>query len=231
MLQIGIVSSEDSFSIDLTNLSVGYSLVWSCHVETFKQKCLDLCINSALDLLIIELDEPSKDVLDLIHLIPKPPLIIIISHGVSYSDEVYKIHPVDVLFSPVETSAFHDAIERAYAIHSFKKRKAQKRGITVKSNYADVFIEFNQLYYIESKDDYCIFHVLGKPPIKSLLRLKHVLQLLPHTDFIQIHRSFVVSLQKIESIRHKTVYMDVFQLPVSQTFENDLLAAYSRMFY
>jgi DNA-binding LytR/AlgR family response regulator len=231
MLHIGIVASENTISLDMTRLNLGYNLLWSCNAVVFKHKFTELFEKNEIHLLIIEQNQHIKDVFDLVSSLKNQPLKIIITKGVGYSDEVYKMHPVDVLFTPLDTAVFQEAIERAYAIHSFRKLKAQKRGITVKSNYADVFIDFNHLVYIESQDDYCIFHLFGKIPIKSLMRLKQLVQLLPYPDFIQIHRSFIVSLHKIESIRNRTVFMGVMQFPVSQTFEKELLNAYSRLYY
>jgi DNA-binding LytR/AlgR family response regulator len=82
-------------------------------------------------------------------------------------------------------------------------------------------IAFNEIYYIEGLDDYIKIHLLNKakPPVLSLMSLKSAMEKLPDDKFMRVHRSFIIPLSKITSIRNKTIYLEKLKIPLGETYQ------------
>ena len=77
-------------------------------------------------------------------------------------------------------------------------------------------------------DDYIQIHRVNAKPTLTLLSMKKLLQMLPEKKFIRIHRSFGVSIEKIESVRAKTVIIKDHQLPIGVTYEKTFFDSYQQ---
>ncbi len=82
-------------------------------------------------------------------------------------------------------------------------------------------IAFNDISIIEGLDDYIKIHLLNKtmPPVLSLMSLKSAMEKLPDNKFMRVHRSFIVPLGKITSIRNKTIYLEKIKIPMGDTYQ------------
>jgi DNA-binding LytR/AlgR family response regulator len=80
--------------------------------------------------------------------------------------------------------------------------------------------------YIESIDDYVRIHLEGKKPVMTLSTLKAIEEKLP-ANFIRIHRSYIVPLNKITAVRGKNVSVGNNELPISSKYEADFFLLYT----
>jgi len=85
--------------------------------------------------------------------------------------------------------------------------------------------------YIESIDDYIRIHLLGKKPIMTLSTLKAIEDKLPIHYFIRVHRSYIVALNKIESVRGKNIQLLSVEIPISNKYEADFFKVYAKEIY
>lgn len=91
-----------------------------------------------------------------------------------------------------------------------------------------VKIPFADILYLETMDDYIKIHQIGKKPIITLMSMKKMLERLPHSEFIRVHRSYIVPLSRIESVRGKNVSLGVVDLPIGASYEKDFFSAYMK---
>ena len=98
--------------------------------------------------------------------------------------------------------------------------------ITVKQDYSNINIPIDDILYIEATEGYSkIFRVSGDCIVSRIL-LKNVFALLPKEHFVRIHRSFIVSRQKIMSFsKQEIVLSDGSSLPVGRQYASDLIDA------
>jgi len=95
----------------------------------------------------------------------------------------------------------------------------------VKSGYTVIRINFNEILYIEGLDDYIKIHFVGeKKPVLSLMSLKSMLEKLPERRFMRVHRSFIVSLNNVRSVRNKYIFLDTGKIPVGDTYQEAVSA-------
>ena len=75
-------------------------------------------------------------------------------------------------------------------------------------------------------DDYIKIHKVDGKPILTLMSMKKFIQMLPEDKFIRIHRSYTVPLDKIDSVRSKTIIIEDFKLPIGATYQKQFFDIY-----
>ena len=99
--------------------------------------------------------------------------------------------------------------------------EARKNGLShlnVKSNRKNAQINLADLNYIESMGDYTRFHIEGLAPITSKEKISKIEQELP-TDYIRIHRSFIINSAKIQTYTSEKIYMNEQELPIGRKYK------------
>lgn len=96
----------------------------------------------------------------------------------------------------------------------------KNRFVYVKSEYKLVRVDFDDILYVEGVKDYVKFYFSGnRKPMMTLMNMKTVEDSLPHYQFMRVHRSFIVNMDKINMIdRGRIVIGDVF-IPVSESYK------------
>ena len=78
-----------------------------------------------------------------------------------------------------------------------------------------------QISLIEASDDYVRIHFRDAPPLVVRTTLKNLLTQLPASDFVRVHRSYVVPLRHIENVHRKTIFIDRREVPLGARYEKD----------
>ena len=82
-------------------------------------------------------------------------------------------------------------------------------------------IDYNNIKYIEGMRDYIRIHLDGQKPIMSLMGIKKLMEHLPTEKFMQVHRSFIVNLNKITTIERNRIIFDKDEyIPVSEQYKD-----------
>lgn len=106
------------------------------------------------------------------------------------------------------------------------KVNTQSFTIQVRSDYSTINIDLREIVFIETLDDYVKIHLHGKKPILTLMSLKSMLDKLPELDFVRVHRSYIVSLKYIESVRGKRINIGMTELPIGKSHEKIFFERY-----
>lgn len=92
----------------------------------------------------------------------------------------------------------------------------------VKSDYKIQKIKIAEIIYIESMGDYVRFFLEDKK-IVSLLSLSNLLNIIPKDNFLQIHRSYIINLDKINFVQNNIISIGNYQLPISKSRKKELM--------
>ena len=96
----------------------------------------------------------------------------------------------------------------------------EKEEIFVKSDYKIVRVLINDIWYIESANEYIKIYINEKDSITTLMRLKNFEEQLPEKKFMRIHRSFIVNLDKITAIDRNRIYINQkIVIPVGEQYK------------
>lgn len=105
---------------------------------------------------------------------------------------------------------------------------SRPKSIFVKTEYRLQQIDLDKITYIEGLKDYVKIHLTGdSSPILSLMRMKTLEDTLPASDFVRVHKSFIVRLDKIEAIERNHIIITSDRIPIGDAYQTTLFSALS----
>ena len=176
--------------------------------------------DSDIDLFFLDIQMPDLTGLEFSRLLPAKSKVVFTTAFDQYAIEGYKVNALDYLLKPFDYNEFLNAAQKArnhFETNSFQNNENQQNNknsdfIFVKSEYRQIKINFSEILYIEGLKDYVKIYTSSHPrPILTLMSLKKLEEELPSEQFMRIHRSYIISLEKIEAIeRNHVVIKDGF---------------------
>ena len=176
--------------------------------------------DSDIDLFFLDIQMPDLTGLEFSRLLPAKSKVVLTTAFDQYAIEGYKVNALDYLLKPFDYNEFLNAAQKArnhFEINSVQNAENQQNKkksdfIFVKSEYRQIKINFSEILYIEGLKDYVKIYTSSHPrPILTLMSLKKLEEELPSEQFMRVHRSYIISLEKIEAIeRNHVVIKDGF---------------------
>ncbi|MDB5012641.1 MAG: two component transcriptional regulator, LytTR family [Daejeonella sp.] len=179
--------------------------------------------NGGIDLLFLDINMPDISGIDLARSLTVKPMIIFTTAYRDFAYQGFELDAVDYLVKPFSFERFSKAVKKALDFHLYKLTSSEQvkpsECIYVHSEYRMIKVDLNDIQYIETLEDYIRIHLTTSKPIMTLMTLKKVLEKLPPERFKQIHRSYVVAMDKVSSIHNRKVTLSsAIKLPVSITY-------------
>lgn len=175
-----------------------------------------------IDLIFLDIQMPGITGLQFLKSLPSKPMVIFITAYRKYALEGFDLDVIDYLVKPVAFERFVKAVNKAAEYHRLKTGKQaeeEKEHIFVHSEYSLVKIALDQITHIEGLKDYIkIYHKNAVKPVITRLSLKQMEETLPSNKFIRIHKSFIISIDKIRSIRNNRILLEDKELPLSEYY-------------
>jgi DNA-binding LytR/AlgR family response regulator len=179
---------------------------------------------------------PNLSGIELVKTLNNPPLIIFTTAYSNYALDGFELNAVDYLLKPIPFDRFIKAVNKAMELfrlrnttinHEVKKEtETEPDFIMVKADYSMVRIGLDQILYIEGLKDYLKIVLANGKPILTLNSLKNYEERLPQSKFIRVHRSYIVAVNKIESIQKHRIIIGKDRIPIGDNFKE---AFYLRM--
>lgn len=193
-------------------------------------KALKLAKDDNIDLVFLDMQMPELTGLQFMKILQKKCMVIITTAYSEYALESYDHHVVDYLLKPITFDRFLVAVEKAQersaAIAPPVKVQAmlplQNQFIFVKTDYRLVKISLDDIYYLEGARDYVIIHTPNEQ-ILTLQSMKSLEDELPNDQFMRIHKSYVIALNKISFIERGRVSINQQLIPISEMHKDRLL--------
>jgi len=143
-----------------------------------------------------------------------------------YALEGFRVDAVDYLLKPIGYPAFLKAANKAFKLHQAGNKPSPEiltdtdEGFFVKSDYRVVRIRFNEIKYIEGMREYVRIHLTDSKPVMTLLSMKALEEKLPSRQFMRVHRSYIVNLNRINMIeRNRIIFDKNVYIPVSEQYK------------
>ena len=178
-----------------------------------------------IDLLLLDIEMPGMTGLELIkNLGAKKPLIIFTTAKKDYAVEAFELNVIDYLVKPISPSRFLQAMERANEALSSNKvevKLEEQEFVFVKDNGVLKRINVDDILYLEAMGDYVKVHTPQKFHVLHAT-LKSIEEKLLHSKFIRVHRSYIVSLNKIDFIQEGVIAIGKASVPVADTYRSIL---------
>lgn len=182
--------------------------------------------DKTVDLIFVDIQMPDLSGIEFTRLLEKGPKVIFTTAYEKYALEGYKLEIVDYLLKPFSYEEFLVAIQKVQRLMRLEQRAAIKvdannEFLFLKSDYKIKRINFNDILYIEGLKDYVKVYTQNNPkPLLSLTSLKLLESKLPESKFMRVHRSFIVNLEKIDTIERSRIVFGKEYIPVSDQYKD-----------
>ena len=194
----------------------------------------------AIDLMFLDIQMPGMLGTKFLQSLREKPMVIFVTAYANYAVESYDLDVVDYLMKPVSmerfTKAAYKALEEKHKLLAISAPPSVSEPIATKEEentpdyffvnveYSLVKIPIKDISHVESMKDYVkIFLTTAKKPILTKSTLKAIEEKLPSKGFMRVHKSFIVNLDKIESIRSQSITIGENHIPVSDTHLEGLM--------
>ncbi|HKJ78543.1 MAG TPA: LytTR family DNA-binding domain-containing protein [Prolixibacteraceae bacterium] len=177
--------------------------------------------NQTIHLLLLDINMPRLSGISFIKSLNNPPLFILVTAYPEYALDGFEVDAVDYLLKPVSFERFRVAINRVTERIS-QAGNTTPEHIMVRSNKKNYRLSFDEILYLEAQGDYVKF----KTAEHTLLvhgRLKQFFAQLPGEQFIQVHKSYIISISKVVYLEGNQVKIGKEKLPVSVNFKEQLV--------
>lgn len=188
-----------------------------------------------IDLLFLDINMPKLSGISFLKTLSNPPMVIFTTAYSEYALEGYELNAVDYLKKPFSFDRFFKAYSRAQELLLLKNKSNQtiekeisgENFFYVKANKKTIKVNYTDIVYIEGLGDYIKIH-LRDTKLVTNLSMKKMIELLPEDRFYRIHKSFIISLNKIDSVEGNLVSVQGNKLPIGNSFRQDFSSYISK---
>lgn len=184
--------------------------------------------DNTVDALFLDIEMPEMSGIDLLKSLPNPPITVFTTAFRDYAFEGYELGVIDFLLKPVSRARFLVSLEK---IKDFLSLKADDAGIEmssdepefifVKSGVQKIRLLFDDVTHIQGLKDYAIIHTVTDK-IVTKGSVKSMQELFPESQFIRVHKSFMVSRDKIRRIEKNRIIIGDHQIPIGRNYKEEL---------
>lgn len=190
----------------------------------------ELLLNKSIDLIFLDINMPKLSGIDFLKTLKNPPIVIFTTAYSEYALDSYELNAIDYLKKPFSFDRFCKAYFRAEELlllrKSGNKTESPEKNtdfIFVKSDKKSIKVNIAEIYFIEGLGDYIKIYTLTKKLVTNL-SMKKIENLLPTEFFFRIHKSYIISIDKIESIEGNMVKINNIKLPVGNSYRQDFMS-------
>ena len=175
-----------------------------------------------VDLIFLDINMPQLSGISFLKTVHERPHVILTTAYSEYAVESYEYEVTDYLLKPIAFERFLSAAMKVQkAIHTkasnLKREEPTEKVIIIKNGYEQIRVNMNEILYLKKEGNYITYHTTNK----TVLSRQTIQQALEGLDshFIQIHKSFIANLRKIDAIATNTVRIAAIKLPIGQSFK------------
>lgn len=183
-----------------------------------------------IDLFFLDIQMPDLTGLEFSKLLPQKSKVVFTTAFDQYAIDGYKVNALDYLLKPFDYNEFLNTSTKArnhfesQQSVSVTKPERKQEFIFVKSEYKQIKINFSEVLYIEGLKDYVKIYLKDNPkPILTLMSLKKLEEELPSENFMRIHRSYIIALDKIEAIERNHIVIGKEQIVIAPNYKDELM--------
>jgi DNA-binding LytR/AlgR family response regulator len=187
-------------------------------------KALALINNASVDLMFLDINMPKMSGLDFLRTSKSLPMAIITSAYAEHALDGFALDVVDYLIKPISFDRFLKACNKAKDLHQLRTQRDQSpvNYFFVRNNAVIEKVFYDELLYAEAMSNYVILHTTSKKII-AYLTMKGLLEDLPADRFLRVHKSFIVNLDKVNSIEGNILHVAGHQIPVGASISESVM--------
>lgn len=194
-------------------------------------EAMEILSTGSVDAMFVDINMPDIDGVQFVRSLVNPPLVVFTTAYSEYAIDGFRLDAIDYLLKPIAFEDFLKASNKLNRIYSMNNnaQPAVEQGegvchdcLYVKSDYRMLRVPINSIKYIESMSEYVrIFVEDSAKPIVSLLSMKKIEESLPAGDFMRVHRSYLINLNKVKEVsKMRLVYDGGVYVPIGEMYKD-----------
>jgi len=178
-----------------------------------------------VDIIFLDIEMPEMSGIDLIKVLKDKPQIILITSEQKYAVEAFEYEVTDYLLKPLSYARFLKAVEKAREKISVAAAAPVPKddSVFIKVDSRLVKLNKNEIFYIEALRDYVIVHTDSKK-FTVFSTMKGIEKNLPADEFIRVHRSYIIRIDKILDIEDNTLVIKNKVVPIGPSYKSELMS-------
>jgi DNA-binding LytR/AlgR family response regulator len=204
-------------------------LVKKCEDAIF---ALEILQKEKIDLIFLDIHLPKLKGLDFIKTLENPPKIIITSAYQDYAMQGYELNVIDYLIKPIEFDRFVTAVNKAHQKDELfqsviNKHMTDRQYLFFNVGKKKIKIFLDEILYIESLKEY-IKIVSKEKSILTKFQLGQIEELLRNSNFLRVHRSFIIAKNKVDAYTASDIEINGFLIPVGRSYKENVYAQFEK---
>lgn len=219
-----IVIDDDQLSANVLQEFIAKTEFLEWH-QTFLDPiaALSFLSSNTTDLILLDIEMPNMNGMEFMNAMKKGnhKIILVTSHS-EYALEAFEHHVVDYLIKPVSYSKFFKAVSAAQELFAhFTETQAGDELVFVKKDNRIIQIRISEILWVEALGDYATL-ITAKEKFTLHSTLKTIEEKLPAHNYMRVHRSFIVRIDKIEKIEDNTIFCNNKTIPIGKSYREEV---------
>lgn len=179
--------------------------------------------HNEVDLVFIDIQMPELTGIEFMELFDKKNNFIITSAYPHYALDSFRFRVIDFVLKPITFNRFYQSINKFLSWKETFHSTDEEDFLIVKADRKHYKIDLKSIIYIESLKDYIRIHT-GKEKIMMLENMKDIVQKLPSSQFLRIHRSYIIAKSQVKLVEGNRIQLlNQEYIPIGETYKEKVL--------
>ena len=214
-------------------------------VATFRSAVLaqEWLKENSTDLIFVDINMPDMTGVEFVQSLETPTMVIFTTAYAEYAIEGYKLSAIDYLLKPVGLSDIVRASEKAHSLYELLQLQEHKQGeeseddvesesaevdekdyISVHADRKTHLVKLSNIVYLESAGEYVRLHLADGTKLVTLFRLKNMESTLQASQFMRVHRSYIINLRYVSGYTKGRVFLsNEDYAPIGESYKEQFL--------
>jgi two-component system, LytTR family, response regulator len=190
----------------------------SCFTDAFE--AMGYLQQNPVDLIFVDIKMPDISGIAFVRCLTRAPMIIFTTAYSDYALQGFELDALDYLLKPFSLARFAKACNKALEHKSLRHQKPENY-IFIKTGYEEEKVMLADILYVEAEGNYLTV-ALQNRQLLTRQTMGDMLLLLPASQFVRVHRSYIVSLDKIDKISRQEIVVAGKNIPIGVSYEEKI---------
>lgn len=190
-------------------------------------KAIEYLNHESIDLVFLDINMPDVNGIQLLRTLPTKPMVIFTTAYSNYAVESYDLNAIDYLLKPITFERFLAATNKAFNLFQIRNKQNDRDDnggtVFIKSGSHTHQVKVSDILYLEKDGNYITVYLKDKT-ILIRENMGDIFDLVPPSEFVRIHKSFIVAIRHIAMIEVHQLMINGTKIPIGSTYRDPLRA-------